>query len=84
MWESLVLSEREKKILDIVYDKKTVSECESELLKQGFKLNSAYRTIQRLQKRGSMSMRLVNQILGYRRKSKSFFNLLEKQLKFSD
>jgi len=82
MWENIVLSDREKTILDIVVDKKTIAECEKELLKHGIKVNSAYKTIQNLSKRGSKAMTLVNQINGYRRTSKRHFGILDKKLRF--
>lgn len=82
LWEEILLSDKEKKLLEILVDKTTVKEAEKELVKAGITLASAYKMLYSLRNRGSMAMRLVNQILGFRRRSNKLEGSLENRLQF--
>ena len=84
MWENILLDDKERKLLEILMDKNTIKEAEKELKKEGINLSSAYKMVESVQKRGSKAMQLVNQILGFRRRSKSHSGLLIKRLQFSE
>lgn len=77
-----MLSEKEKQVLDIVVDKKFIADAKSELRDAGIPLSTAYKIIERISKKGSDARVTVNQVLGYRRKSRSHFGLLDKKLRF--
>ncbi len=77
-----MLSEKELMVLDILKDKKHICDAEKELKAVGLSLDSTYKIMQRLQKKGSGWMTGVNQILGWRRSSKPFHSLLDKRLQF--
>jgi len=63
-------------------DKKRICDAERELKAEGISLASAYKIVERVQKKGSKAMRMVNEILGWRRRSKPHFALLDKRLQF--
>lgn len=79
-----VLTIKEKKLLDILVDKKSIADARNDLQNQGIKISTAYKMIERIALKGSLWMKGVNQVLGYRRKSKSHHSLLDKRLQFQD
>ena len=84
MWENILIDDRERKLLEVLVDKNTINEAEFELKEMGISLSSAYKMIESIQKRGSKAKQLVNEILGFRRRSKKHSSLLVKRLKFSE
>lgn len=65
-----MISDRERLLLDILATSHSIQEAEKDLMKQGITLNSAYKMLERLRKKAVRWQTGVNQMLGYRRKSK--------------
>lgn len=78
----MLLSEKEKTVLAILVDKKFIKDGEKEFKAKGIPLSTAYKIVESCAKKGSEARMVTNQILGFRRKSKKHFGLLNQKLRY--